>query len=117
MQTLPSSSASIERLFSELGNIVTVKRNRLSVENIEACLYIRQEYKENKNYFKKEMYNMYYQAYTNDFSESFGTKISLLQGDISFLKKPKILQKIRLQLIVQWKIWRVHKTRDQSMNL
>ncbi len=75
MQTLPFSSASIERLFSELGNIVTVKRNRLSIQNIEACIYIRQEYKGNTSYFTKEMIKKYYQAESNDFCQKYETEV------------------------------------------
>jgi len=47
-QTLPYSTASIERNFSQLLDIKTIKRNRLGIENTEACLLIKQEYR-NKN--------------------------------------------------------------------
>jgi len=46
IQVLPYSSASIERKFSELTDIKTLKRNRLSVENLQACLFVKQEYKD-----------------------------------------------------------------------
>ena len=60
IHTLPYSSASIERLFSDMGNIKTDPRNRLSVENLEASLLIRQEYKGKNNYYTKEMKELYY---------------------------------------------------------
>lgn len=42
---LPSSSAPVERVFSSLKNIKNAKRNRLSLENLEACLLTYQHYK------------------------------------------------------------------------
>jgi len=42
-QTLPYSTASVERNFSQLLDVKTIKRNRLGVENTEACLLIKQE--------------------------------------------------------------------------
>jgi len=59
VETIQYTSASIERLFSDMGNIVTVKRNRLTVENIEACLLIRQEKREKENYFTPEMFKVH----------------------------------------------------------
>jgi len=46
IQVLPYSSVSIERKFSELTDIKTLKRNRLSVENLQACLFVKQECKD-----------------------------------------------------------------------
>jgi hypothetical protein len=46
IQVLPYSSVSIERKFSELTDIKTLKRNRLSAENLQACLFVKQEYKD-----------------------------------------------------------------------
>lgn len=40
--TLPYSSASIERNFSVMGDIKTIKRNKLSLPNLEACLLTKQ---------------------------------------------------------------------------
>lgn len=47
IQTLPYSTASIERNFSQLADIKTIKRNRLGVANTQACLLIKQELKDN----------------------------------------------------------------------
>jgi len=82
MQTLPYSSASIERLFSEIGKIVTVKRNRLSIQNIEACIFVRQEYKGKTNYFTKEMCNKYYKISAKDFSQDIESDILSSQKEI-----------------------------------
>ena len=40
--TLPYSSACVERSFSQMNIIKTVKRNRLSLENLESCLLFKQ---------------------------------------------------------------------------
>jgi hypothetical protein len=44
IQALPYSSASVERKFSEAGDIKTIKRNRLQVKSVEACLLCKQEF-------------------------------------------------------------------------
>src|SRR5690349_746698 len=36
--TLPHSLVCVERMFSKLHNIKTLRRNRLTVENLEACI-------------------------------------------------------------------------------
>ena len=59
VEAIQYSTSSIERLFSDLGNIVTVKRNRLSVENIEACLLARQESKKTSKALDPQMFNSY----------------------------------------------------------
>ena len=38
LMTLPHSSVCVERIFSKLRDIKTLKRNRLSIENLEACI-------------------------------------------------------------------------------
>jgi hypothetical protein len=48
VQTLPYSSVSLERRFSQLTDIKTVKRNRLLVENLQACLLIEQEFRDDR---------------------------------------------------------------------
>lgn len=48
VQVLPYSTVSIERKFSQLTDIKTLKRNRLSVENLQACLFVKQEFKDEK---------------------------------------------------------------------
>jgi len=59
VETIQYTSASVERLSSDMGNIVTVKRNLLSVENIEACLLLRQENQAKGKYLSKEMFQAY----------------------------------------------------------
>ena len=41
--TLPHSSVPVERTFSQLKNVKTMKRNRLTVENLEACCLVQQK--------------------------------------------------------------------------
>ena len=43
LQTLPYSTASIERTFSRTTDIQTLKRNRIGISNLEACLFVKQE--------------------------------------------------------------------------
>jgi hypothetical protein len=64
VQTLPYSTASVERGFSTLGSIKTNKRNRLSVENLEACLMAKQEFGEDSPFFNEETL-IYYQNLKN----------------------------------------------------
>ena len=40
----PFSSCSIERIFSQCTDIKTIKRNKLGISNLEACLMIKQEF-------------------------------------------------------------------------
>ena len=42
--TPPPTSTDVERLFSIAGNILTDSRNRLTPENLEKLLFIRQNY-------------------------------------------------------------------------
>ena len=42
---LPSSTVSVERVFSNMKDIKTSKRNRLNVDNLETCLLIYNSYK------------------------------------------------------------------------
>jgi len=48
LQVLPYSTASIERNFSTLGDIKTVKRNHISITNLEGYLLLKQEHKKQK---------------------------------------------------------------------
>lgn len=41
---VPYSSCSLERTFAKCNDIKTLKRNRLSISNLESCLLIKQEY-------------------------------------------------------------------------
>ena len=45
IQVLPYSTASVERGFSNIGDLKTLKRNRLSVKTLEGSLLTRQEFK------------------------------------------------------------------------
>jgi len=49
IQTLPYSSVNVERAFSIATDIKTIKRNNLSVESLQACLFIKQESNEDQN--------------------------------------------------------------------
>ena len=45
LQTIPYSTAAVERTFSDMKNVKSLKRNRLSCETLEALVFIRQEIK------------------------------------------------------------------------
>ena len=45
--TLPHSSVPVERIFSKMKDFKTSKRNRLTVENLEACLLVEQRFTNN----------------------------------------------------------------------
>jgi len=45
---LPHSSVNVERIFSSLKHIHSPSRNRLTIENVEACLLAYQHYRESK---------------------------------------------------------------------
>jgi len=59
VQTLPYSTSSIERNFSVLKDIKTIKRNRLSVQNLEACLLSKQEFFHSELQFTQKMFEKY----------------------------------------------------------
>jgi len=48
---LPYSSVEVERIFSAMKDIKNVKRNRLSLDNVEACLLGYQYFNSEKNLF------------------------------------------------------------------
>lgn len=60
LMVLPYSSCSIERTFSKLTDIKTLKRNRLSVECLEACLLVKQEFCGSTLSFTSSMLNKYH---------------------------------------------------------
>ena len=55
---LPYSSVEVERIFSAMKDIKNVKRNRLSLDNVEACLGY-QYFKSEKNFFNQEIIEAY----------------------------------------------------------
>ena len=59
IQTLPYSTAFIERSFSSALNIKTLKRNRITTTNLEACLLVKQEFQGNDIEFTAEMFTKY----------------------------------------------------------
>jgi len=61
IQTLPYSTTFIERSFSSALNIKTLKRNRITTNNLEACLLVKQEVQENDIEFIPEMFDKYSQ--------------------------------------------------------
>jgi len=62
VEAISYSSASVERLFSTMKDIITLKRNRLTLDNLESCLLLKQEFHEKDDYFTAEMYNLYYES-------------------------------------------------------
>lgn len=62
---LPYSSVSVERAFSNLKNIVNAKRNRLTIENVEACLLGYQESRSELLCINQEMIGNYINAETS----------------------------------------------------
>jgi len=62
IQTLPYSTVPIERAFSTLTDVKTIKRNKLSVESIESCLLCKQEFKDEKFCFSEDMILRYEKA-------------------------------------------------------
>ena len=44
LMVVPYSSCSLERIFSQFRDIKTIKRNRLTVKSLEACLLLKQKY-------------------------------------------------------------------------
>ena len=59
MQVLPFSTVSLERSFSVLTDIKTIKRNRLCVKNLQACLLIKQDFKDGEITINEEMLSAY----------------------------------------------------------
>lgn len=56
---IPYSSCSIERVFSMSNDIKTLKRNRLSVSNLESCLLIKQEFGISNFEFSEDMFSRF----------------------------------------------------------
>ncbi len=56
---LPYSTASIERNFSTLGDVKTIKRNRLQIESLEACLLCKEDILHHNFRFNSEMIENY----------------------------------------------------------
>jgi len=56
---IPYSLCGIERIFFKCTNIKTLKRNRLSVKSLEACLLVKQQYGEKNFQFPEEVFNMF----------------------------------------------------------
>ena len=59
LMVTPYSSCSIERIFSKCKDVKTLKRNRLSTQNLESCLLIKQEYGESNFGFSEEMFSRF----------------------------------------------------------
>ena len=56
---LPQSSVSVERVFAQLKNFKTEKRNRLNAENVQASLLLHQKFGEGKFEITQEMLSSY----------------------------------------------------------
>jgi len=57
LMVMPYSSCFLERTFSKIFDITTLKRNRLTIKGLEACLLIKQEFNDNKLHISQEMLN------------------------------------------------------------
>ncbi len=55
----PYSTAGLERTFSKVTDIKTIKRNRLDTKNLEACLLIKQEYGDKELEFTTDVLDRY----------------------------------------------------------
>ena len=55
LMVMPYSSCFLERTFSKIVDIKTLKRNRLSINGLEACLLIKQEHSANEFQISQEM--------------------------------------------------------------
>ncbi len=55
----PYSTAGLERTFSKVTDIKTIKRNRLDTKNLEACLLIKQEYGDEELEFTADILDRY----------------------------------------------------------
>lgn len=62
IQVLPHTSSPVERVFAQIEDIMTPKRNRLTTENLEACLIIHQaqEYEGYDFEITEDMLNRYH---------------------------------------------------------
>ena len=56
---LPYSSVEVERIFSAMKDIKNVKRNRLNLDNVEACLLGYQYFNSEKIFFNQEIIEAY----------------------------------------------------------
>ena len=56
---LPYSTVSVERLFAEISDFKTPKRNRMTIENLEACLIVYQDSRESSNFITDTMIYRY----------------------------------------------------------
>jgi hypothetical protein len=62
MTLMPYSSRSLERVFFQCGAIKTIKRNRLSVESLEAVLLIKQAFEDSKVQVTSQMIGHYWES-------------------------------------------------------
>ena len=63
IQTLPYSSVFIERSFSSLLDIKTLKKNKISASNLEACLLFKQEFRGENIQLTSEMLEKYNESF------------------------------------------------------
>ena len=59
LQILPYSTASVERLFSTMGNVKTAKRNRLASRKLECCLLVKQDLQLGNSSLTPEILKLY----------------------------------------------------------
>jgi len=94
VQILPYSTVPIERKFSQLTDIKTLKRNRLSIENLQTCLFVKQEFKD-KN-LSQELILAYVEKLTKqklslDEEKDFSEKTKAIPKEQEEIKESEIL--------------------------
>ena len=85
IQVFPYSTVSIERSFSSITDIKTIKRNRLGVRNLEACLLIKQDFGQNDIPLTSDIVQKY---------STLNDGLSLSSKKITTTLDTKILEKI-----------------------
>ena len=76
LQVLPYSTASIERNFSAMGIIKTLKRNQLSVNNLAGCLIIKQEAKNAPIHITNEMIEYHKEGRISEAADQLSKELS-----------------------------------------
>ena len=92
MLLLPHTTVPVERLFSELKDFKTHRRNRLSTENLEACLFLYQKFGEEDFVCTPEMYVKYNNIWKKPKAQTVGT-IEEKKLELEGIQKNEISQK------------------------
>ncbi len=59
LQVLPYSTAGVERVFSALTDIKTIKRNRLDITNLQSCLLVKQHFRNKEVSISEDIISRY----------------------------------------------------------